>query len=122
MMSERRGRARADLWSPPIPIVVQNLGLNPYDVRKKCDKAEDKDGPLCYKQMGYVEKWMNRPEIKAELGGEIPSSLSLPRAISPLSLEFPFPVPNWIVPTEREFKSCNMDVNKAFMMVRLYSL
>jgi cathepsin A (carboxypeptidase C) len=33
----------------------QKLGLNPYDVRKKCDRAEDKDGPLCYREMGYIE-------------------------------------------------------------------
>jgi hypothetical protein len=25
---------------------LQELGLNMYDVRKKCDKAEDKDGPV----------------------------------------------------------------------------
>jgi hypothetical protein len=25
---------------------LQDLGLNMYDVRKKCDKAEDKDGPV----------------------------------------------------------------------------
>lgn len=25
---------------------LQGLGLNMYDVRKKCDKSEDKDGPV----------------------------------------------------------------------------
>lgn len=25
---------------------LQDLGLNMYDVRKKCDKAADKDGPV----------------------------------------------------------------------------
>ena len=34
------------------------LGLNPYDVRKTCDKAPEKDGPLCYPQMGWVEEWL----------------------------------------------------------------
>lgn len=34
------------------------LGLNPYDVRKTCDKAPEKDGPLCYPQMGWVEEYL----------------------------------------------------------------
>lgn len=25
---------------------LQDLGLNMYDTRKKCDRAEDKDGPV----------------------------------------------------------------------------
>lgn len=28
---------------------LQNLGLNMYDVRKKCDRAADKDGPVSRK-------------------------------------------------------------------------
>ena len=59
---------------------LQGLGLNMYDVRKKCDKSEDKDGPvsfpllttllkradlqLCYKEMGWMETYMNKPEVK----------------------------------------------------------
>jgi hypothetical protein len=56
-------------------------GLNIYDVRRKCDKSEDKDGPvcwlrldlmifpaddkqLCYPEMGWIETYLNRPEIK----------------------------------------------------------
>lgn len=27
---------------------AQQSGLNLYDVRKKCNRDEDKDGPLCY--------------------------------------------------------------------------
>jgi carboxypeptidase C (cathepsin A) len=63
----------------------QQLGLNPYDVRRKCEK--DKDGDLCYKQMGWIETYMNTDSIKKELG----------------------------VDSEREFTSCNMEVNQAFM-------
>jgi cathepsin A (carboxypeptidase C) len=59
---------------------LQDLGLNMYDVRKKCDKSEDKDGPvrflspiwdptrahhqLCYKEMGWMETYLNKPEVK----------------------------------------------------------
>jgi cathepsin A (carboxypeptidase C) len=62
------------------------MGLNPYDVRKKCDKQ--KDGELCYKQMQWIETWMNDPKNKAALG----------------------------VNSERTFESCNMEVNRAFTM------
>ncbi|CED82787.1 serine carboxypeptidase [Phaffia rhodozyma] len=65
----------------------QKLGLNPYDVRKTCDKSPEKDGPLCYPQMGWVETYLNEAEIKRQLG----------------------------VPKDLEFKSCNMQVNQAFM-------
>ena len=61
-------------------------GLNPYDARIPCD--QDRDGPLCYKQMGWIDTWLNEPSHKAELGAN---------------------------PT-REFESCNMAINQAFMM------
>jgi len=61
-------------------------GLNPYDVRRKCDRSETKDGPLCYKQMGWIETWLNEPSNKAALG----------------------------VNPSRTFESCNMQVNQAF--------
>ncbi|TIB75548.1 peptidase S10, serine carboxypeptidase [Wallemia mellicola] len=63
----------------------QQLGLNPYDVRKTCDRK--KDGDLCYKQMGWIETYLNQPEVKKELG-----------------------VPKFV-----EFESCNFDVNRSFM-------
>jgi len=66
----------------------QQLGLNPYDVRRKCDRAADKDGPLCYKQMGWIDVWMNLPDVKKAVGAN----------------------------PEREFASCNMDVNQAFAL------
>jgi hypothetical protein len=42
------------------------LHLNPYDVRRKCDR--DEDGDLCYKQMAWIDQYMNDPSVKAELG------------------------------------------------------
>ena len=50
----------ASLWAP-----LQELDLNPYDVRKKCGKE---DGPLCYKQMEWIDEWMNLSAVQAELG------------------------------------------------------
>ncbi|EGO03578.1 hypothetical protein SERLA73DRAFT_175099 [Serpula lacrymans var. lacrymans S7.3] len=64
---------------------IQQSGLNPYDARRKCDR--ETDGPLCYKQMGWIETWMNDPEVKAALG----------------------------VNPQRSFESCNMAVNQAFL-------
>jgi len=63
----------------------QTLGLNPYDVRKKCDRVAD--GPLCYKQMQWIETYMNQPQIKAELGAR----------------------------NELEYLSCNEEVTRAFL-------
>ena len=50
----------SSLWAP-----LQELDLNPYDVRKKCGKE---DGPLCYKQMEWIDEWMNLSAVQAELG------------------------------------------------------
>ncbi|KAK0492073.1 Alpha/Beta hydrolase protein [Armillaria luteobubalina] len=65
---------------------LMQTGLNPYDVRKKCDRSKDKDGELCYKQMGWIENYMNEPSVKRALG----------------------------VNPDRKFDSCNMEVNQAF--------
>ena len=62
--------------------------MNPYDVRRKCDRSESKDGPLCYKQMGWIETWLNNPTNKAALG----------------------------VDPSKTFESCNMQVNQAFTL------
>lgn len=60
-------------------------------MRKKCDKS--KEGDLCYREMGWIETFLNNATVKAELGAE----------------EAP------------EFASCNMQVNQGFMFqVRLY--
>jgi len=65
---------------------LMQTGLNPYDVRRKCDRATD--GDLCYKQMSWIDTWMNTDSNKIALG----------------------------VDPSREFASCNMDVNRAFLM------
>ncbi|EPS93871.1 hypothetical protein FOMPIDRAFT_1026396 [Fomitopsis schrenkii] len=62
------------------------LGYNPYDVRKKCDR--ERDGDLCYQQMSWIETWMNQPAVKRALG----------------------------VDPARSFESCNMQVNQAFAL------
>ena len=74
---------------------------SPDACRAKCNRAEDKDGPLCYRevrtsrhrswltaQLTWVETWLNRPDVKKSLG----------------------------VPSKLTFTGCNMEVNKAFMM------
>ncbi|KAG1861078.1 hypothetical protein C8R48DRAFT_673640 [Suillus tomentosus] len=71
---------------PGVGENYQEPGLNPYDARIKCDR--EKDGPLCYRQMGWIETFMNNPEVKATLG----------------------------VNPQRKFESCNMAVNQVFML------
>ncbi|KAH9975097.1 serine carboxypeptidase [Lactifluus volemus] len=66
---------------------LQQTGLNLYDVRRKCDRSEDADGPLCYKEMGWIETWMNDRKNKAALG----------------------------VDPSRSFECCSTEVNQAFM-------
>ncbi|KAI0275295.1 Alpha/Beta hydrolase protein [Gloeopeniophorella convolvens] len=66
---------------------LQQTGLNLYDVRRKCDRSKDADGPLCYKQMGWIETWLNEPKTKAALG---------------------------VDPT-KTFESCSMEINQSFM-------
>ncbi|KAF9269332.1 carboxypeptidase C [Marasmius fiardii PR-910] len=70
----------SQLWEP-----IAQAGLNPKDVRKKCEL--DKDGEFCYPEMKWIEVWMNDPKNKVALG----------------------------VDPERTFEICNMDVNEAFM-------
>lgn len=67
-----------------IDILHVELGLNPYDVRRKCNRA--KDGELCYREMDHVATWMNDGKNKVALGAN-PSI---------------------------EFEACNMGVNEAF--------
>jgi cathepsin A (carboxypeptidase C) len=66
---------------------LQNSGRNLYDVRKKCDRSPEKDGPLCYRDESYVETYLNQPEVKKSFG----------------------------VPEQVEFQACNMNVNQAFL-------
>ncbi|GAA5884563.1 hypothetical protein JCM6882_005300 [Rhodosporidiobolus microsporus] len=75
--------ATLSCWQVDAPI--QSSGLNPYDIRRKCDRNGE-DGPLCYKQMQWIETYMNQPDVRKELGA------------SP----------------DRTFESCNGQVNQAF--------
>lgn len=75
--------ATLSCWGIAGPI--QSSGLNPYDTRKKCDR-DGEDGPLCYRQMEWIETYLNKPEVKKELG----------------------------VSEDRTFASCNMKINQAF--------
>lgn len=42
--------------------------INMYDVRRSCDRSPDKDGPLCYKEVGWIPVWLNDKDVKRELG------------------------------------------------------
>ncbi|KAF8713678.1 peptidase S10 family, partial [Rhizoctonia solani] len=41
-------------------------GLNPYDARMKCGRTEDSE---CYDASRWIPMYLNRPEIKRQLGG-----------------------------------------------------
>ncbi|KAJ7072804.1 carboxypeptidase C [Mycena amicta] len=64
---------------------IMQTGVNVYDVRKKCDRS--KDGDLCYREMNWIDTWMNDAQNKVALG----------------------------VDPSRTFASCNMEINQAFM-------
>ncbi|EJD54384.1 hypothetical protein AURDEDRAFT_179551 [Auricularia subglabra TFB-10046 SS5] len=64
----------------------QQLGLNPYDVRRPCDR--ESDGDLCYPELTWIDTWLNLPETKRAVGAE--EGLT--------------------------FQGCNMEVNRNFMM------
>ncbi|KAL7003942.1 hypothetical protein EMMF5_006507 [Cystobasidiomycetes sp. EMM_F5] len=72
-------------WGMYSPLQATDRNL--YDIRRSCNR-QGEDGPLCYKEMGWIEKYLSRPEIKEELG----------------------------VHSEADFSSCNMEVNRAFLM------
>ena len=55
------------------------LGLNPYDVRRTCDRQ--KDGQLCYKQMKWIDTYLNKPEVKKELGAVSTKTFESPECL-----------------------------------------
>lgn len=65
---------------------AQDSGLNLYDLRKPCDR--EKDGQLCYREMEWMEVYMNKPEVKKAFGAG----------------------------SDVNFQSCNMDINKGFLL------
>ncbi|KAG2236692.1 Alpha/Beta hydrolase protein [Thamnidium elegans] len=60
----------------------QQTGKNPYDVREEC-----KGGGLCYEILDSVQKYLNRPEVKKEVGANVD-----------------------------KYESCNMQINFRFQM------
>ena len=65
-------------------------GLNPYDAHRPCDRTTD--GPLCYREMGWVDTHMNQLDVNAALGAN----------------------------PQRPFESCNMAINQAPASRRFY--
>ncbi|KAJ5902759.1 carboxypeptidase Y precursor [Penicillium taxi] len=47
----------------------QRSGMNPYDVRTKCDG----ESSLCYKGMNYVTDYLNQADVREALGAEVDS-------------------------------------------------
>ncbi|MCJ1352136.1 MAG: hypothetical protein MMC33_002120 [Icmadophila ericetorum] len=60
----------------------QRTGQNVYDIRTKCEDS----GNLCYKALGYITKYLNKPEVMQSLGVEVDS-----------------------------YESCNFDINRNFL-------
>ncbi|SCV67747.1 BQ2448_5358 [Microbotryum intermedium] len=69
---DRSPSAPADvlLTSTSLEDPVYFLGLNPYDITKTCDRLPSKDGPYCYREIMWIERYLNQSSIKAELGVE----------------------------------------------------
>ncbi|KAF9121908.1 hypothetical protein BGW39_010158 [Mortierella sp. 14UC] len=61
----------------------QMSGQNPYDVRKKCEGG----GGLCYPILDVIQDYLNKEEVKEELGVQV-----------------------------EKYQSCNMQINMRFML------
>lgn len=61
----------------------QRSGQNPYDIREKCKDG----GSLCYSQLDWISKWLNKAEVLEALGAEVDS-----------------------------YDSCNFNVNRNFLL------
>lgn len=59
----------------------QRTGRNVYDIRTMCEGSS-----LCYKDLEYIDNYLNLPEVKKALGAEVD-----------------------------EYQSCNFDINRNFM-------
>ncbi|EJD54382.1 serine carboxypeptidase [Auricularia subglabra TFB-10046 SS5] len=44
------------------------LGLNPYDVRRPCDR--EGHGNMCYPELGWIETFLNQPDTKRAVGAK----------------------------------------------------
>ncbi|KAI5808499.1 Alpha/Beta hydrolase protein [Peziza echinospora] len=60
----------------------QRTGLNVYDIRGKCEDTSN----LCYSEMGWITKYLNKKNVMDTLGAEVDS-----------------------------YESCNFDVNRDFL-------
>lgn len=60
----------------------QKTGRNVYDIRSNCEDTSN----LCYPQMGWIQKYLNQPEIMKKLGAEVDA-----------------------------YESCNMNINRNFL-------
>jgi cathepsin A (carboxypeptidase C) len=60
----------------------QRTGQNVYDIRGKCEDTSN----LCYKELGYITKWLNQRSVMKALGVEVDS-----------------------------YDSCNFDINRNFL-------
>jgi cathepsin A (carboxypeptidase C) len=60
----------------------QRTGRNVYDIRGKCEDAAN----LCYSVLGYVNKWLNKPEVLEAIGAEVDG-----------------------------YEGCNFDINRSFL-------
>ncbi|KAG2356240.1 Alpha/Beta hydrolase protein [Suillus spraguei] len=85
-LNTRWTRANAASYCFKLYNPIQQFGLNPYDMRVKCNRKID--GSLCYRQTGWIETYLNRPEVKSAL------------SVNP----------------QRRFESCNMTINWASML------
>lgn len=61
----------------------QKTGLNVYDIRSRCEDTNN----LCYKDMGWIQSYMNKQEVLDALGSEV-----------------------------KNFESCNFNVNRDFLL------
>ncbi|AOW00857.1 Alpha/Beta hydrolase protein [Yarrowia lipolytica] len=59
----------------------QATGLNVYDIRKECDSGTS----LCYKDLEYIDKYLNQPEVMEAVGAQV-----------------------------SEYEGCNFDINRNF--------
>ena len=60
----------------------QRTGMNPYDIRGMCEDSEN----LCYTQLGWISKWLNKRKVQEALGVEV-----------------------------HGYDSCNFDINRNFL-------
>lgn len=60
----------------------QRTGQNVYDVRGQCEDTSN----LCYKQLGWITRWLNRRSVMKAIGAEVDS-----------------------------YDSCNFDINRNFL-------